>query len=214
MKLVILGVPGAGKGTQAAVISQKLGIPHISTGEIFRDNIKNNTELGKLAKEYIDKGKLVPDEVTIKIVKQRLEQDDCVRGFILDGFPRTVAQADALELSLCKHHQRINKVLDIEVSDNEIVKRMAGRRVCPVCGLTYHIDFKPPQFAGRCDSCEGILVHREDDKEETVRERLRVYHAQTEPLIEYYKEKGLLAAVDGGHGVEETTEKVMRVLDV
>ncbi len=214
MRLIILGAPGAGKGTQASIVSQKLNIPHISTGEIFRDNIKSNTELGKLAEEYIDKGQLVPDEITIRIVKERLEQDDCSRGFILDGFPRTVAQADALESELCKVHQCITKVLDIDVNDDEIVSRMMGRRVCTSCGATYHVKYKPPVIPGKCDVCNQLLEQRHDDTEETLRKRLQVYHRQTEPLIEYYRAKGLLTVVKGEEDVKHTTAKVLRALGV
>lgn len=214
MRLIILGAPGAGKGTQAKIISQKMNIPHISTGEIFRDNIKNETDLGKLAKEFIDKGQLVPDDITIRIVKNRIEQADCSRGFILDGFPRTVAQADALESSLCKMHQCINKVLDVDVPDEKIIQRMMGRRVCPDCGATYHLIHKPPVNPDKCDVCNGTLKRREDDTEETIRKRLAVYHKQTEPLINYYRDKGLLLVVKGAEDVKETTEKVLRALGV
>ena len=214
MRLIILGAPGAGKGTQATIISQRLNIPHISTGEIFRDNIRNETDLGKLAKGYIDNGQLVPDDVTIKIVKQRLEQNDCGKGFILDGFPRTVTQADALEASLCKMHQSINKVLDVDVSDEKIIKRMMGRRVCSKCGATYHVAHKPSVIPGKCDVCNGDLVQRQDDTEETIKKRLNVYHQQTEPLIQYYKSKGLLVEVKGEDKVQHTTEKVMKALEV
>ena len=214
MRLIILGAPGAGKGTQATIISQKLKIPHISTGEIFRDNIKNETELGKLAKGYIDKGQLVADEVTIRIVKERLEQNDSSKGFILDGFPRTVVQADALEASLCKTNQCINKVLDIDVPDEKIIERMMGRRVCSKCGATYHVAHKPSVIPGKCDICNGDLVQRQDDTEETIRKRLDVYHQQTEPLIQYYKSKGLLVEVKGEDKVQQTTEKVLKALEV
>ena len=214
MRLIILGAPGAGKGTQATIISQKLKIPHISTGEIFRDNIKNETELGKLAKGYIDKGQLVADEVTIRIVKERLEQNDSSKGFILDGFPRTVVQADALEASLCKTNQCINKVLDIDVPDEKIIERMMGRRVCSKCGYTYHVAHKPSVIPGKCDICNGDLVQRQDDTEETIRKRLDVYHQQTEPLIQYYKSKGLLVEVKGEDKVQQTTEKVLKALEV
>ncbi len=214
MRLIILGAPGAGKGTQASIISEKIGIPHISTGEIFRDNIKNETDLGKLAKEFIDKGQLVPDDITIRIVKNRIEQADCSRGFILDGFPRTVAQANALESSLCKMHQWINKVLDIDVPDEKIIQRMMGRRVCPDCGATYHLIHKPPVNPDKCDVCSGNLKRREDDTEETIRKRLAVYHKQTEPLINYYRDKGLLLVVKGAEDVKDTTEKVLRALGV
>lgn len=212
MRLIILGAPGAGKGTQAQMISQKFGIPHISTGEIFRENIRNETELGNLAKEYIDKGQLVPDDITIRIVKKRIEQDDCEKGYILDGFPRTVTQADALESVLCRMHQSINKVLEIDVPDDKIVERMMGRRVCPECGATYHLIHKPPIVPEKCDICQNALVQREDDTEETIRKRLAIYHKQTEPLIQYYREIGLLTIVKGADGVKETTEKVLRAL--
>lgn len=214
MRLIILGAPGAGKGTQATIISQKFNIPHISTGEIFRDNIKKGTDLGKLAKEYIDKGLLVPDDITIEIVKNRIEQEDCSNGYILDGFPRTVAQADALELAVCKTCQGINKVLDIDVPDDKIIERMMGRRVCPNCGATYHLIYKPPVVHGKCGICHYDLARREDDTEDTIRKRLAVYHKQTEPLIQYYKNKGSLIVVKGEDDVSLTTAKVLKALDV
>lgn len=210
MKLILLGAPGAGKGTQAEFISEKYNIPTISTGNIIRAALKNATEMGLVAKSYIDAGELVPDNVVIGIVKERLSEDDCKNGFILDGFPRTIPQAQALD----EMDFGVDTVLSLEVSDDEIVKRMSGRRVCEKCGQSYHILFKKPQVEDTCNACGGKLVIRNDDKPETVQNRLNVYHEQTEPLKDYYKNKGILVSVDGGKTtVEETTKRVFETLE-
>jgi adenylate kinase len=214
MKLILLGAPGAGKGTQAAMLATKFEIPHISTGDIFRNNIKTGTELGLKAKQYIDKGMLVPDEVTVSIVKDRLAQEDCKKGFLLDGFPRTIPQAEYLDRALNAMEMKLDAVLNIYVSDEHIIKRMSGRRVCPSCGMSYHILYNPPHEGDKCDSCGAELIQREDDKEETVISRLSVYHNQTEPLIEYYKAKGLLITVKGEATIEDTSKEVLKALGV
>lgn len=212
MRLVLLGAPGAGKGTQAVILSEKYNIPHISTGDIFRSNIKNNTELGKKAKEYIDKGLLVPDELTIDIVKDRINKPDCSDGFILDGFPRTIFQAQELDKFLEGMGIELDCVLNIDVSDEKIIKRLSGRRVCQ-CGKTYHILNNPPKKEGICDSCNGELFQREDDREETVIQRLETYHKQTEPLIEYYEKSGKLVTVEGRESIDDTTKEVLDALN-
>jgi adenylate kinase len=189
LKIVMLGAPGAGKGTQAAMIAEKYGIPHISTGDIFRFNIKNGTELGKEAKTYMDEGKLVPDELTVRILLDRVSKDDCREGYVLDGFPRTIPQAEVLDGKLREMQDGIDFALDIEVPDEHIVSRMSGRRACLNCGATYHVRYAAPKQEGVCDACGGRLVLRDDDKPETVQKRLDVYHDQTQPLIEYYAEK-------------------------
>ncbi|HHY24167.1 MAG TPA: adenylate kinase [Clostridiaceae bacterium] len=214
MRLVLLGAPGAGKGTQAQVISEKFCIPHISTGDIFRSNIKNGTDMGKKAKEYIDKGLLVPDEVTINIVKDRLKESDCKNGFILDGFPRTIPQAEALDGVLSDLGTSLDFVVNISVSDNEIIERLSGRRVCQKCGKSYHIKYNPPTVGGVCDACASKVIQRDDDKEETVISRIETYHKQTEPLIDYYSRKGILLTVEGRELIEDTTKEVMKVLGV
>lgn len=214
MRLILLGAPGAGKGTQAINLSEWLDVPHISTGDIFRHNIRSGTPLGKLAKEYIDKGALVPDEVTIGIVKDRLQQDDCRKGFILDGFPRTIPQAESLEKVLAEMRAALDYVVDISVPDHEIVKRLSGRRVCPECGMSYHLHYGPPKAEGVCDGCGASLVQREDDREETVQKRLKTYHDQTEPLIGYYKKKGKLLVVEGKDKIEDTTAEMFKVLGI
>lgn len=214
MRLVLLGAPGAGKGTQAVNLSEKLKVPHISTGDIFRHNIKNNTPLGKLAKEYIDKGALVPDEVTIGIVKDRLAQDDCRKGFILDGFPRTIPQAESLDAVLAEMGADLEHAVDIYVADEEIIKRLSGRRVCPACGMSYHTYFGPPAREGICDGCQAALIQREDDREETVLKRLETYHNQTKPLIGYYKDKGKLLVVEGQEKISDTTVEMLKVLGI
>lgn len=197
MKIVLLGPPGAGKGTQAKSISNKYSIPHISTGDIFRKNISENTPLGIEAKGYIDNGQLVPDEVTINMVKDRLQQDDCKVGYLLDGFPRTVAQADALNNFLVDKNEQLDTALLIKVPNEFILERMTGRRVCPSCGASYHVKFNPPTNEGKCDLCGSEVIQRKDDTVETVKERLDVYQKETQPLIEFYGEKGLLSEVDG-----------------
>ena len=214
MRLVLLGAPGAGKGTQADILKEKFEIPHISTGDIFRSNIKNNTELGKKAKEYIDKGLLVPDEITVNIVKNRLEEEDCKSGFILDGFPRTIPQAEFLDKVLSELNINLDYVLNIHVPDEELVKRLSGRRVCQKCGKSYHVIYNPPSQENKCDDCGGKLIQRDDDKEETVLNRLKTYHQQTEPLIEYYTKQGKLVTAIGQEEIEDTTKEVMKALGV
>lgn len=212
MRLILLGAPGAGKGTQAVIISQKLNIPHISTGDIFRANIKEGTELGIKAKQYIDQGLLVPDDLTVSIVKDRIQKDDCKNGFLLDGFPRTIPQAQQLDDALKNMDLKLDAVINLEVPDNIIVKRMAGRRVCKGCGMVYHVVNNPPKTEGICDSCGSELIIRDDDREETVLERLKVYHEQTETLIGYYSDKGLLLNFDGTKNIAETTSEIMASL--
>jgi adenylate kinase len=212
MRIILLGAPGAGKGTQAVILSEKYNIPHISTGDIFRSNIKNNTELGKKAKEYIDKGLLVPDELTIDIVKNRINKADCSEGFILDGFPRTIRQAQELDKILEDMGIELDCVLNINVSGDKIIKRLSGRRVCQ-CGKTYHIQNNPPKHEGVCDSCNRKLFQREDDREETIIKRLDTYHKQTEPLIEYYKKNGKLITVEGRDRIDDTTREVLDALN-
>lgn len=197
MKLIMLGAPGAGKGTQAKMIAEKYQIPHISTGDIFRANIKNGTELGKEAKSYMDKGLLVPDELTVKILLDRVSNKDCENGYVLDGFPRTIPQALVLEEALEKTGDKIDYAINVDVPDENIIKRMSGRRACLKCGATYHIEHVPPKAEGICDVCGDPLVLRDDDKEETVKNRLEVYHKQTQPLIDFYSKKGVLKVVDG-----------------
>lgn len=212
MRIVLLGAPGSGKGTQATMLQEKLGIPHISTGDIFRSNIKNGTELGKLAKSYIDKGQLVPDSLTIDIVKDRLMKDDCKNGFILDGFPRTIPQAEYLKEALKNMKISLDAALNISVNDSEIIKRLSGRRVCPNCGMTYHLIYNPPKEEGICDGCKFDLIHRDDDKEETIVSRLKVYHEQTEPLIDFYHKESILLTVEGSKEVQDTSKSVLRAL--
>ncbi|MDD3224051.1 MAG: adenylate kinase [Clostridium sp.] len=209
MKMVLLGPPGAGKGTQAKQISSKYGIPHISTGDIFRKNISEKTELGVKAKGYMDKGLLVPDELTIEIVKDRLNESDCKSGFLLDGFPRTVKQAQALDGFL---NGEIDTALLIDVPKGNIVGRMTGRRVCPKCGASYHIKFNPPKVEGKCDTCGTALVQRKDDSEETVNERLDVYYKQTQPLVEYYKSADVLCTVDGTQDIGDVFKDICDIL--
>ena len=209
MNLILLGAPGAGKGTQAEVISAKLGIPQISTGNILREAVKNGTECGLKAKSYMESGALVPDEVVIGILKDRIAEDDCKNGFILDGFPRTVPQAEALEAM----GVNIDKVLSIDVPDADIQARISGRRVCEKCGASYHVDFKPTKVEGICDKCGGNAVQRKDDAPETVIERLKTYHAQTAPLADFYAAKGKLTRVKGLNGVEATSKVVLEALN-
>ena len=213
MNIILLGGPGAGKGTQAKLIVEKYGIPQISTGDMLREAVKQGTELGKKAKEYMDKGELVPDEIVIGIVKERLKQPDCEKGFILDGFPRTIAQAEALDKMLEELGKKIDAVINIHVPEEEIIKRIVNRRTCKKCGAIYHLIYSPPKEPNKCDKCGGELYQRDDDKEETVRERLRVYREQTEPLIEYYKKKGILYNVDGTKDINGVFEEIKSILD-
>ncbi|SHH55959.1 Adenylate kinase [Caloranaerobacter azorensis DSM 13643] len=212
MRLILLGPPGAGKGTQASGIVKKYNIPHISTGDIFRKNIKEGTELGKKAKEYIDKGLLVPDDIVVAIVKDRLTESDCKDGFLLDGFPRTVAQADALETELKNLNMQLDKVINIEVDKEALIERAVGRRICKECGATYHIKFNPPKQEGICDICGGELYQRKDDTVETVTKRIEVYLEQTKPLIDYYKDKGILANIDGMQDIDKVFEDIVSAL--
>lgn len=197
MKIIMLGAPGAGKGTQAKMIAKEYGIPHISTGDIFRANIKEGTELGKEAKTYMDAGQLVPDELTVKILLDRVAKEDCKNGYVLDGFPRTIPQAEVLDEALTKLGDKIDFAIDVDVPDENIVRRMGGRRACVTCGATYHIEHVPPKKEGICDTCGSELILRDDDKPETVSNRLKVYHDQTQPLIDFYTKKGVLKSVDG-----------------
>ena len=212
MKIIMLGAPGAGKGTQAKQIADHYSIPHISTGDIFRANIKEGTPLGKKAKEYMDKGELVPDELTCDLVVDRIAKDDCGNGFVLDGFPRTIPQAEALDAALSKTGDAMDFAIDVDVPDESIIGRMSGRRACPNCGATYHIVAIPPKQEGICDKCGEKLVQRDDDKEETVKNRLKVYHEQTQPLIDFYKGKGILKSVDGTKPMEEVFGAICEVL--
>ncbi len=212
MKIIMLGAPGAGKGTQAAMIAEKYGIPHISTGDIFRANIKNGTELGKEAKTYMDEGKLVPDELTVRILLDRVAQDDCKNGYVLDGFPRTIPQAEVLDQELTKLQDKVDFAINVEVPDENIIGRMSGRRACLKCGATYHVEYMPPKKEGICDTCGSELVLRDDDKPETVKKRLEVYHQQTEPLIRYYSEKKILQNVDGTKDVKDVFGAIERIL--
>ncbi len=212
MRLIMLGAPGAGKGTQAAKVAESLHIPHISTGDIFRANIKNGTELGKKAKAFMDAGKLVPDELTCDLVADRLAQSDCSEGFILDGFPRTIPQAEALEEVLTKLGTKIDYAVNIDVPDEAIVSRMSGRRACVGCGATYHIVYNPPRTENVCDVCGQTLILRDDDKPETVQTRLKVYHDQTQPLIDFYSGKGALVTVDGTMGLEDVFKAILKAI--
>ena len=212
MKIIMLGAPGAGKGTQAKMIADKYGVPHISTGDIFRANIKNGTELGMEAKKYMDQGLLVPDELTVRILLDRVAQDDCKNGYVLDGFPRTIPQAEVLDSELTKLGDHIDYAINVDVPDENIVKRMSGRRACLTCGATYHIEHVPPKKEGICDLCGSELVLRDDDKPETVKNRLNVYHEQTQPLIDFYTEKGVLKTVDGTVPMEEVFAAITAIL--
>lgn len=209
MKLIFLGAPGAGKGTQAEKVSEYLNIPTISTGNIIREALKNGTEMGLKAKSYMDAGALVPDEVVIGIIQERLAQPDCENGFILDGFPRTIPQAEALD----RMGIVIDRIIDIDVPDETIAQRVSGRRVCAACGSSYHIDYKKPTVEGVCDRCGGTLVQRKDDQPETVKERLAVYHEQTEPLKAYYAKSGKLVTVEGQERVEDTTALTLKAVE-
>lgn len=211
MKIIMLGAPGAGKGTQAKMIAEKYGIPHISTGDIFRSNIKNGTELGKKAKSYMDQGLLVPDELVVDLVVDRVQKDDCTKGYILDGFPRTIPQAEALDAALGE--EKIDYALDIEVPDENIITRMSGRRACVGCGATYHIVYNPTKTEGICDACGEKLILRDDDKPETVQKRLDVYHEQTQPLIDYYSKAGSLVELDGTVDINVVFDNIIKVLE-
>ena len=212
MRTILLGPPGAGKGTQAETIVKEFSIPHISTGDIFRYNIKEGTALGKKAKEYMDQGLLVPDELTIELVKDRLLQSDCQNGFLLDGFPRTIAQADALGSALKSMNQALDCVINIVVSSDLLINRAVGRRVCKDCGQTYHMTFNRPIKEGICDKCKGELMQRKDDTEETVSKRISVYREQTEPLIEYYTKKGIIVNIDGEKPIDEVSKSIVASL--
>ena len=213
MKSIMLGAPGAGKGTQAKMLADKYKIPHVSTGDIFRANIKNGTELGTKAKVYMDQGMLVPDELTCDLVVDRIKQDDCKDGYILDGFPRTIPQAECLDKALDALNDKIDFAVNVEVPDENIIRRMSGRRACLSCGRTYHIVYNPPKEEGICDECKKELVLRDDDKPETVEKRLKVYHEQTQPLIDYYRNKGVLAEVDGTRDMQEVFTAITDVLE-
>lgn len=212
MKIIMLGAPGAGKGTQAKMIADKYGVPHISTGDIFRANIKEGTDLGKEAKSYMDKGLLVPDELTVKILLDRVAKDDCKNGYVLDGFPRTIPQAQVLDKALAERSDAIDYAIDVNVPDENIVNRMSGRRACLACGATYHIVHIPPKTEGVCDRCGKELVLRDDDKPETVKKRLGVYHDQTQPLIDFYAEKGILRTVDGTVDMQDVFAAITTIL--
>ena len=212
MKIVMLGAPGAGKGTQAKMIADKYSIPHISTGDIFRANIKEGTALGLEAKSYMDQGKLVPDELTVKILLDRVAKDDCKNGYVLDGFPRTIPQAEVLKDALGKMGDKIDFAINVDVPDENIVRRMSGRRACVTCGATYHIEHVPPKQEGICDRCGSNLILRDDDKPETVLNRLKVYHDQTQPLIDFYNNEGVLREVDGTVDVAVVFENIVKIL--
>lgn len=212
MKIIMLGAPGAGKGTQAEMISEKYNLPHISTGDIFRANIKNGTELGKEAKQYMDKGLLVPDELTVKILLDRVSKDDCKNGYVLDGFPRTIPQAEVLDEALTKLNDQVDFAINIDVPDENIITRMSGRRACVNCGATYHVVYAAPKKENICDKCGSTLILRDDDKPETVKNRLDVYHKQTQPLIEYYGKKGILKEVDGTVSLNEVFDSIVSIL--
>lgn len=212
MKIIMLGAPGAGKGTQAKMIAEKYSIPHISTGDIFRANIKNGTELGKKAKSYMDKGQLVPDELTLDLIMDRFKQDDCKNGYVLDGFPRTIPQAEALDTALKAKGEKVDFAIDVDVPDENIVKRMGGRRACVGCGATYHVVYSPTKVEGVCDKCGEELIVRDDDKPETVLNRLEVYHNQTQPLIDYYNKQGILKSVDGTVDMKDVFNAIVDIL--
>lgn len=213
MKIVMLGAPGAGKGTQAKMIAAKYQVPHISTGDIFRANIKNGTELGKKAKEYMDQGLLVPDELTVDLVIDRLSQPDCQKGYILDGFPRTIPQAEALDAALAKRGEKMDYAIDVNVPDENIVSRMSGRRACVGCGATYHVVHNPSKKGELCEACGEKLILRDDDKPETVQKRLTVYHDQTQPLIDYYTGQNILKTVDGTQDMNDVFTAITKILE-
>ena len=213
MKIIMLGAPGAGKGTQAKMIADKYQIPHISTGDIFRANIKNGTELGKEAKKYMDAGQIVPDELTVKLLLDRVANEDCKNGYVLDGFPRTIPQAEVLENALTKLGEKVDYAIDVDVPDENIIRRMSGRRACVACGATYHIVYNPTKEEGICDRCGAALILRDDDKPETVIKRLDVYHAQTQPLIDFYSSRNVLRSVDGTQDLMKVFEDIVKILD-
>lgn len=212
LKIIMLGAPGAGKGTQAKKIAAKYSIPHISTGDIFRANIKNNTELGQKAKTYMDKGELVPDELVVDLIMDRFKEPDCANGYVLDGFPRTIPQAEALDTALKAKGEKVDFAIDVDVPDENIVKRMGGRRACVGCGATYHVVYSPTKVEGVCDKCGEELIVRDDDKPETVLNRLEVYHNQTQPLIDYYNEQGILKSVDGTVDMKDVFNAIVDIL--
>ena len=212
MKIIMLGAPGAGKGTQAKKIAEKYQIPHISTGDIFRANIKGGTELGMKAKTFMDQGMLVPDEITIGMLMDRIGQEDCINGYVLDGFPRTIPQAESLTKALAERGEKVDYAINVDVTDENIINRMSGRRACLGCGATYHITFNPPVKEGICDTCGQELVLRDDDKPETVKKRLDVYHQQTQPLIDYYKNAEVLAEVDGTQPMDAVFQGIVEIL--
>ncbi len=212
MNIILLGPPGAGKGTQAKKIQEYYSLPHISTGDMLRENINNNTSLGVKAKSYMSRGELVPDELLITIIKDRLSKKDCSSGFLLDGYPRTIPQADALQMILTESDRKLDAVLNISVDDEELIKRLSGRRMC-ACGASYHMVFNPPKDDEICDLCKGKLYQRDDDKPDAIRNRLIVYKKQTQPLIEYYKKKSILRALDGGKGISGIFEDIKKVLE-
>ena len=212
MKIIMLGAPGAGKGTQAKKLAERYSIPHISTGDIFRANIKNGTELGKKAKSYMDEGELVPDDLVVDLVVDRFKNPDCANGYVLDGFPRTIPQAEALDTALNAIGETVDFAINVEVPDENIINRMSGRRACVGCGATYHIKYNPTKVEGICDSCGEKLILRDDDKPETVKNRLSVYHDQTQPLIDFYNKKGILAEVDGTKDMDDVYNAIVNIL--
>lgn len=212
MKIIMLGAPGAGKGTQAKKIAAQYSIPHISTGDIFRANIKNNTELGQKAKTYMDKGELVPDSLVVDLIMDRFKEADCANGYVLDGFPRTIPQAEALDNALKANGEKVDFAINVEVPDENIINRMSGRRACVGCGATYHIKYNPTKVEGVCDACGEKLILRDDDKPETVKNRLSVYHEQTQPLIDYYTSEGILKTVDGTVDINDVFQAIVEIL--
>lgn len=212
MKIVMLGAPGAGKGTQAKMIAEEYGIPHVSTGDIFRANVSKGTQLGVEAKKYMDQGLLVPDELTVKILLDRVAKEDCAGGYVLDGFPRTIPQAQVLDEALDKLGEKLDYAIDVDVPDENIVRRMSGRRACLKCGATYHVEHIPPKKEGVCDDCGSELVLRDDDKAETVSNRLKIYHDQTQSLIDYYTQKGILKTVDGTMDMKDVFGAIKNIL--
>lgn len=214
MRLMLLGAPGVGKGSQATLIAKALSVPHISTGDIFRYHIAGNTDLGMKAKQYMEKGMLVPDEVTVEIVADRLKQDDCKNGFVLDGFPRTMQQAHCLDVILKDLNIRLDIIINIILDDRSIINRLSGRRICPQCNVVYHIADKPPKFDGMCDDCNAALIRRDDDAEETIVKRLKVYHKQTEPLIGYYKNRVAVVNVESNDLIDVTTKLVFEAVGI